>query len=59
MKRIFLVGPVLLNPRATDWAFVAPEAELFDAQRRPVGKHYAGPKWERADGSKVAGTVKA
>ena len=47
------------DARSTEWAFVAPEADLFDAQGRPVGKHYAGPKWESADGSKVAGTVKA
>lgn len=47
------------DPRATQWAFVAPEADLFDAQGRLAGKHFAGPKWESLDGSKVAGTVKA
>src|SRR5205814_3127392 len=31
------------NPNATEWAFVAPEAELFDANGKTVGKHYAGP----------------
>jgi len=41
------------------WVFVAPEAELFDGQGRPVGKHYAGPHWEAADGSKIVGAVKA
>ena len=46
-------------PTATEWAFVAPEAELFDAQGKLVGKHYAGPHWEAADGSKIVGTVKA
>jgi len=40
------------------WAFVAPEAELFDAQGRPIGKHYAGPHWEALDGSKIVGSVK-
>ena len=40
------------------WAFVAPEAELFDARGGKVGKHYAGPHWEAIDGSKVVGTVK-
>ncbi len=44
---------------ATEWAFVAPEAQLFDANGLPVGKHYAGPTWESADGSKVVGAVKA
>lgn len=41
------------------WAFVAPEAALFDVQGRTVGKHYAGPTWEHSDGSKLVGTVKA
>jgi hypothetical protein len=39
---------------------VAPEAELFDASGKKVGKHYAGPTWESIeDGSKVVGTVKS
>ena len=40
------------------WAFVAPEADLFDANAHRIGRHYAGPVWESADGSKIAGTVK-
>jgi hypothetical protein len=40
------------------WAFVAPEADLFDAQGRKIGTHYAGPHWESSDGSKVVGRVK-
>jgi hypothetical protein len=40
-----------------EWAFVAPEAELFDARGAKVGTHYAGPHWESADGSKVVGKV--
>jgi hypothetical protein len=44
---------------ATEWAFVAPEAKLFDAQGTFVGKHYGGPTWEAADGSKVVGAVRA
>jgi len=47
------------DPQAMEWAFVAPEAELFDAQGKNVGKHYAGPHWESGDGSKIVGTVKA
>jgi len=43
---------------ATEWAFVAPEADLF-AHGKVVGTHYAGPQWESVDGSKVAGVVKA
>jgi hypothetical protein len=44
---------------AYEWAFVAPEAELFDTTGKPIGKHYAGPSWEASDGSKIAGATKA
>jgi len=43
---------------AYEWAFVAPEADLFDPGGKKIGRHYAGPHWESTDGSKVAGTVK-
>lgn len=46
-------------PARFEWAFKAPEAELFDAKGRSVGKHYAGPSWEFQDGSKVVGEVRA
>ena len=42
-----------------EWAFVAPDAELFDAKGQPIGLHGAGPFWQAADGSKVIGKVKA
>jgi hypothetical protein len=38
---------------AYEWAFVAPDAELFDTTGKRIGRHYAGPHWEAADGSKV------
>src|SRR4051812_43211051 len=41
------------------WAFVAPEAALYDDARRTVGSHGAGPSWQAADGSRVDGTVTA
>lgn len=47
------------DPQAQEWAFVAPEADLLDAHGKVVGKHYAGPHWESADGSRIAGAVKA
>jgi hypothetical protein len=40
-----------------EWAFVAPEADLFDAGGKRIGRHYAGPHWESNDGSKVLGAV--
>ena len=41
-----------------EWAFVAPEADLFDVRGNRIGRHYAGPHWESTDGSKILGTVK-
>jgi hypothetical protein len=42
-----------------EWAFVAPDAELFDGRGAKVGKHYAGPHWEASDGSRIVGTLRA
>jgi len=41
-----------------EWAFVAPEADLFDARGAKIGKHYAGPHWESNDGSRILGALK-
>jgi hypothetical protein len=47
------------NPAgATGWVLKGPDAQLFDPQNRPAGKHYAGPTWEGLDGGKVVGAVK-
>jgi hypothetical protein len=43
---------------AYEWAFVAPEADLFDVSGNRLGRHYAGPRWESTDGSAIAGTLK-
>jgi Protein of unknown function (DUF3455) len=40
-----------------EWALKAPDAQLFDARREVLGKHYAGPTWEANDGSKIAAVV--
>src|SRR6266480_4506625 len=47
------------DPKLFEWAFKAPEAELFNNAGKKIGKHYAGPTWESDDGSKVVGEVKA
>ena len=44
---------------APAWAFVAPEAELFDHRGRSVGTHGAGPHWTAHDGSRVVGKLRA
>jgi hypothetical protein len=41
------------------WTLKAPEADLFDANGRAIGRHYAGPTWELMDGSEVVGKFKA
>jgi len=48
------------NPAgAWAWNFKAPEAQLFDTQKKAIGKHYAGPTWEGTDGGKVVAAAKA
>lgn len=48
------------NPAgAWAWNFKGPEADLFDTQKRLIGKHYGGPTWEGSGGDKVIGAVKA
>jgi Protein of unknown function (DUF3455) len=42
--------------RGAEWVFKAPEADLFDAEGRQIGTHFAGPSWKLTDGSVVAGT---
>jgi hypothetical protein len=41
------------------WAFKAPEANLFDKQGRQIGTHFAGPTWKMIDGSEIVGEVLA
>jgi Protein of unknown function (DUF3455) len=36
-----------------EWVLEAPLADLLDAKGALVGRHYDGPSWEAADGSKV------
>jgi hypothetical protein len=45
------------EPLAFAWVLQAPEAELFDPSGTKIGRHYAGPTWETADGSRVEGEV--
>lgn len=46
-------------PAGARWMFVAPQADLFDGRHAPIGRHYGGPSWEAADGSRITGTVEA
>ena len=42
-----------------EWAFVAPDAALYDARGNQIGIHGAGPFWQSVDGSRVTGKVAA
>lgn len=41
------------------WTLKVPEAELFDAGGKSIGRHFAGPTWKHNDGSEVAGKAVA
>jgi hypothetical protein len=41
------------------WALKAPDAQLFDSDGKPFGKHFAGPSWMASDGSGVTGKAVA
>jgi hypothetical protein len=43
---------------AMAWTLKAPDAQLFDKDKKQVGKHYAGPTWEATDGSKIVAAAK-
>ena len=64
VRTLWAEGVQIYECRAKDggfpeWAFVAPDARLVDANGVLVGHHYAGPTWEAGDGSKVVGSVTA
>jgi len=40
-----------------DWVLEAPDAQLFDQSGARIGRHFAGPTWESADGTRVVGEV--
>ena len=41
------------------WTLKAPDAQLFDKNGKPFGKHFAGPSWQANDGSRVTGKAMA
>ena len=46
-------------PAQYAWTLKAPDAQLFDKDGKPFGKHFAGPSWEASDGSRVTGKAVA
>jgi hypothetical protein len=47
------------EPAQYSWTLKAPDAQLFDKDGKPFGKHFAGPSWEASDGSRVTGKAVA
>lgn len=43
------------NPVSYEWAFVAPQADLFGSDNKKKGTHGAGPFWEISPGDSVFG----
>ena len=39
------------------WDPRGPEAQLFDKDDKPFGKHFAGPSWEANDGSRITAAI--
>ena len=52
-------GVQIYECRDSKWAFVAPQAGLFDGNGKLVGHHYAGPQWAAMDGSRIVASVKS
>ncbi len=53
--QIYLCSADKSEPTRFEWQLKAPEADLFGAAARKIGRHYAGPTWESNDGSRVTG----
>jgi hypothetical protein len=41
------------------WTLKSPDAELFDEQGKPIGRHFGGPTWQLNDGSQVTAKMAA
>lgn len=56
-KQIYACQPSPQDKAKFEWILEKPQADLLDGQGKRIGKHYEGPTWEAADGSKVTGEV--
>jgi hypothetical protein len=57
--QIYACQPAKDDAARLEWALQGPEATLFDADGQAIGRHFAGPSWETADGSRVVGELRA
>ncbi|WP_437278789.1 DUF3455 domain-containing protein [Sorangium sp. So ce375] len=58
-SQIYVCGKKKEPKAKFEWTLKAPDATLSDESGKPLGKHYGGPTWEAADGSKIVGAMKA
>ena len=56
-RQIYLCQALPGNATKFDWVLEKPQADLLNAQGQRIGRHFEGPTWEAADGSKVVGEV--
>jgi Protein of unknown function (DUF3455) len=60
-NKVFLIGQgvgvQIYTCNGSVWSSAVPRADLFDDNGKLIIKHFAGPSWQAADGSKVVGTV--
>src|SRR6476620_9579671 len=60
-NKVFLighgVGVQIYTCNGSVWSSAVPRADLFGDNGKLIIKHFAGPSWQAADGSKVVGTV--
>jgi len=47
------------NDAQFSWTLKAPDAQLYDKDGKPFGRHFAGPSWKADDGSQVTGKAAA
>ena len=53
------MGDQVYTCDASAWKLKEPDAKLFDAGGKQIGRHFAGPSWEASDGSVVKGKLVA
>ena len=60
-NKVFLIGQgvgvQIYTCNGVVWSSAVPRADLFDDNGKLIIKHFAGPSWQAADGSKAVGTV--
>src|SRR5579871_3670138 len=56
-NQIYVCGPQPGSNSAFAWTLERPDAQLLGENGAVIGKHYQGPTWEAADGSRVTGQV--